>query len=85
MGDQLDVGQKVKEIVSEILEIPLEKIEDHHAFVDDLEAESIQSVELMASFEEAFNIEMDEEEAMGVKTVEAAIEYIKRCIQEQKS
>jgi acyl carrier protein len=84
MGEKPDVGQKVKEIVSEILEIPLEKIEEHHAFVDDLEAESIQSVELMASFEEAFNIEMDEEQAMGVKTVGAAIEYIKRCIQEQQ-
>lgn len=85
MGDQLDVGRKVREIVSEILEIPLDQVEDHHAFVEDLDAESIQSVELMAAFEEAFDIEMDEAQAMAVKTVGAAIAYIETCIREQRS
>lgn len=84
MGEQPDVGQTVRRIASEILERPLEEIQDHHAFVEDLDAESIQSVELMAAFEEAFGIELDEEEAMAVKTVGAAIEFIRRCIREQK-
>jgi len=84
MGEPLDVGRKVREIVSEILEIPLDRIEDHHAFVEDLNAESIQSVELMAAFEEAFGIEMDEREAMAVKTVGAAIAYVQQCIREQR-
>lgn len=79
-----DVAQTVRRIVSEILERPLEEIRDHHAFVEDLDAESIQSVELMAAFEEAFGIELDEEEAMAVKTVGAAIEFIERCVREQR-
>ena len=59
-------------------------IKMEHAFVEDLDAESIQSVELMAAFEEEFDIELDEDEAMGVKTVEAAVEFIKKCIADQK-
>jgi acyl carrier protein len=85
MADPLNVEEKVRQIVSELLEIPLEKILAEHHFVDDLDAESIQSVELMCAFEEAFDIEMDEEEAMAIKTVGGAVEYIKKCIQEQKS
>ena len=85
MAEPLNVEEKVREIVSEILEVPLEKVLPEHYFVEDLEAESIQSVELMAAFEEAFDIEMDEEEAMAVKTVGGAVEYIMKCIQEQKS
>ena len=85
MADLPDVEKRVKQIVSEILEVPVEEIRDEHLFVEDLDAESIQSVELMAAFEEEFDIEMDEEEAMAVKTVGASVAYIMKCIQEQKS
>lgn len=85
MADLPDVEKRAKQIVSEILEVPVEKIRDEHLFVEDLDAESIQSVELMAAFEEEFDIEMDEEEAMAVKTVGDAVGYIRKCIQEQKS
>lgn len=80
-----DVKTRLIKIVSETLEVPVENIAPEHYFVDDLDAESIQSVELMAAFEEEFDIEMDEDEAMEVKTVGAAIEFVEKCLREQKS
>ena len=85
MVDPVDVATRARKIVSEILEVPVDEVKDESFFVEDLDAESIQSVELMAAFEEEFGIEMDEEEAMAVKTVGAAVAYIMKCIQEQKT
>lgn len=79
-----DIAARVIKIVSEVLEVPEENIKLEHAFVEDLDAESIQSVELMAAFEEEFDIELDEDRAMAVKTVGAAVEFIAQCIEEQK-
>lgn len=75
---------KVVRIVSEILGVAEHEIEMESRFVEDLDAESIQSVELMAAFEEEFGIEMDEEEAMQVKTVGQAVEYIEKCLEDQR-
>ena len=52
------------------------QIEESHVFTSDLGAESVQSVELMAGFEEEFDIEMDEDEALSVQTVGEAIDFI---------
>ena len=82
MSESID--DRVIKIVSEILEVPVEKIEREHRFVEDLDAESIQSVELMAAFEEEFDIDIDEDKAMDVKTVGATVEFIESCIKEQK-
>jgi len=79
------VAERLIKIVSEILEVLVEDIKPEHRFVEDLDAESIQSVELMAAFEEEFEIDMDEDEAMDVKTVGGAIEYVEKCIKEQKA
>ncbi len=78
------VKTRLIKIVSETLEVPVEEIKPEHRFVEDLDAESIQSIELMAAFEEEFDIEMDEDEAMEVKTVGEAIEFVEKCIREQK-
>lgn len=77
------VEKRVVRVVSEILEIPVSDISLDARFVEDLDAESIQSVELMAALEEEFDIEMNEDEAMNIKTVESAIEYVEKCIGEQ--
>ncbi len=78
------IQERVIKIVSEILEVPVSDIKPEHTFVEDLDAESIQSVELMAAFEEEFDIELDEDEAMEIKTVGEAIDFINKCIEEQK-
>ena len=71
-----DVKKRVKDVVVRTLKVDLSRVTDDARFVEDLGAESIQSVELLAAFEEEFDIEMDEEAALGVKTVGNAVEFI---------
>ena len=75
-----DVEKRVKDVVEQILKIDPARIVDDARFVEDLGAESIQSVELLAAFEEEFDIEMDEEESLDVKTVGKAVEFIKNML-----
>ena len=56
------------------------RITDEARFVEDLGAESIQSVELLAAFEEEFDLDMDEEAALDVKTVAKAIDFIQKLL-----
>jgi len=71
-----DVEKRVKEVVARTLKVDPTFVTDEARFVEDLGAESIQSVELVAAFEEEFDIEMEDEEALAVKTVGKAIEFI---------
>jgi len=78
-----DVAQRIKKVVVDTLKIDQGRITDDARFVEDLGAESIQSIELIAAFEEEFDIEMDEEAATGVKTVGGAVEFIQNVIDNQ--
>lgn len=71
-----DTRARVIKVVAETLKVDESRVQDQSRFVEDLGAESMQSVELIAAFEEEFDIEMDEEEALDVKTVGRAIEFI---------
>jgi len=75
-----DVEKRVKEVTARTLKVDVGRIAGDSRFVEDLGAESIQSVELVAAFEEEFDIEMDEEEALEVKTVGKAIEFIEKML-----
>lgn len=75
-----DVASRIKDVVVRTLKVDTGRIADDSRFVEDLGAESIQSVELVAAFEEEFDIEMDDEEALEVKTVGKAIEFISRML-----
>ena len=71
-----EIKKQVYEVVTQILKINSEEIQESHSFTADLGAESVQSIELMAGFEEAFDIEMDEDEALAVQTIGGAIDFI---------
>jgi acyl carrier protein len=71
-----DTRQRVVKVVSQVLKAAPAGITDDARFVEDLGAESIQSVELVAAFEEEFDIEMDEEAALAVRDVGKAVEFI---------
>ena len=71
-----DIEKRVKEVVARTLKVNPTFVTNEARFVEDLGAESIQSVELVAAFEEEFDIEMEDEEALAVKTVGKAIEFI---------
>lgn len=73
-----DNASRVKRVVAETLRVDQDRVTDNARFVEDLGAESIQSIELVAAFEEEFNIDMDEEAALGVKNVGDAVKFIEK-------
>jgi acyl carrier protein len=79
------VEQRVKKITSKVTKVSPEKIALEHSFAYDLGADSVQSIELVAAFEDEFNITMEEDEALKVETVGAAIDFITKVCKEQGS
>jgi len=77
------VDERVRKVAARVLNVDPADIRPEHYFAVDLGAESVQSIELVAGFEEEFGIDMDEEEALAVETVGAAVEYITRVCREQ--
>ena len=67
---------RVKKIVKEQLGVEEEEIQMSSTFVDDLGADSLDIVELIMAFEEEFNIEIPDEKAEKIKTVEDVVNYI---------
>ncbi len=76
-----NITERVKAVVARQLKVSPDKVKDESYFVEDLGAESIQSLELVAAFEEEFNIEMDEEAALQVKNVKDAVDFISKIVQ----
>jgi len=75
--------ERVVKVTAEVLNIKPDGIKPESAFVADLGAESIQSLELVAGFEEEFDVELDEDEAVTVQTVGEAVVFIEKAINEQ--
>lgn len=71
-----EVNNRVKKVIAVVLEKNVSDISDGANFVTDLGASSIQSIRLVAGFEEEFNIEMDEEKSLQVQTVSGAVDFI---------
>ncbi|MBW2108120.1 MAG: acyl carrier protein [Deltaproteobacteria bacterium] len=69
--------EKVKKIVAEKLSVEPEEVVPEASFVDDLGADSLDLVELIMAMEEAFDIEIPDEEAEKIQTVQDALNYIK--------
>ncbi len=77
------VEERVIAVTGRLLEIDPSSIKSEDNFSADLGAESIQSIELVASFEEEFDIEMEEEAALSVDTVGKAATFITQVCKEQ--
>ena len=71
-----DISQKVKAIIAEQLGVKIEEVTDTASFVDDLGADSLDTVELVMALEEEFGIEIPDEEAEKLVTVGDAVKYI---------
>lgn len=76
MASQDEVFQKLKSIVVEQLGVDEEDVTMESSFVDDLNADSLDLVELIMSLEEEFGLEISDEEAENIGTVNNAVEYI---------
>ena len=72
------VEQQVKAIVAEQLGVKQEQVTNDASFVDDLGADSLDTVELVMAFEENFGIEIPDEDAEKIATVKDAVDYIEK-------
>ena len=71
-----DVADRVRKIVVEHLGVEGDKVTETASFIDDLGADSLDTVELVMALEEAFDIEIPDEAAEGITTVGDAVKYI---------
>ena len=76
MGVSMNVEEKVQQIVCEQLGVSSEEVKPEASFIDDLGADSLDTVELVMAFEEEFEIEIPDEEAEVIATVKNAVDYI---------
>jgi acyl carrier protein len=81
----MSVAQEVKEIIVEQLGVDPAQVTDDASFVDDLGADSLDTVELVMALEEKFGLEIPDEEAEKITTVGQAIQYIEKKTQGEKS
>jgi acyl carrier protein len=74
-----EIKSRIKQVIGNVLEKETSEIADDANFVFDLGASSMQSLQLIAAFEEEFGIEMDQDKAMEVQTVSGAVDFISTC------
>jgi acyl carrier protein len=72
----MDIAEKVKEIISQQLDVDLAEVQEPKSFIDDLGADSLAIVELVLAFEEQFEIDIPDEDTEKIRTVGDAISYI---------
>ena len=71
-----DIADRVKKIVIEHLNVEAEKVLPNASFIDDLGADSLDTVELVMAFEEEFNVEIPDDAAESIVTVGDAVKFI---------
>ena len=74
------IDEKVKQIIVEQLGVDAGEVTDEASFIDDLGADSLDTVELVMAFEEEFDIEIPDEDAEKLVTVGEAIKYLKEKV-----
>ncbi|OQY06765.1 MAG: acyl carrier protein [Planctomycetales bacterium 4572_13] len=80
----VNIQEKVIEIVSEQMGVDKGEVSPKTSFINDLNADSLDTVELVMEFEDEFDMSIPDEEAEKIQTVGAAIDYITKIMNEQK-
>lgn len=78
----MNIEQKVKDIIVQQLGVDADKVKPEASFVEDLGADSLDTVELVMAFEEEFGVEIPDEDAEKIRTVGDAINYLKEHVKE---
>jgi acyl carrier protein len=76
--EKIDIESRVVEIVCKQLDVDREKVKPETSFINDLGADSLDIVELVMEFEEAFEMNIPDEDAEKIRTVGDVVEYIKK-------
>ncbi|SER68334.1 acyl carrier protein [Propionibacterium cyclohexanicum] len=83
MASTEEIRTKLAEIVNDVAGVPVEDITDEKNFVDDLDIDSLSMVEIVYALQEAYNVEIPDEDVKGLRTVGDAIAYVEK-VQENK-
>nr|YP_010938170.1 acyl carrier protein [Meringosphaera mediterranea]WLD05683.1 acyl carrier protein [Meringosphaera mediterranea]WLD05799.1 acyl carrier protein [Meringosphaera mediterranea]WLD06019.1 acyl carrier protein [Meringosphaera mediterranea] len=73
-----EILEQIKDAITEQLEVEREKIKPESTFFEDLEADSLDVVELILTFEEAFKIDISDEDAAEIKSVNDVLDFVKK-------
>ena len=73
-----EILEQIKDAITEQLDIDRDKIKPESTFFEDLEADSLDVVELILTFEEAFKIDISDEDAAEIKSVNDVLEFVKK-------
>ena len=73
-----DIAERVKEIVVEHLGVDKEKVQENASFIDDLGADSLDTVELVMEFEEQFSVEIPDDAAEKILTIKDAVDFLEK-------
>ncbi len=76
--------ERVQKVVAELLRVPAAKVTPTAHFVRDLGMESVQSVELMAAFEEEFDLDIEQDEVTEIFTLEKAARWLAEAVRKQQ-
>ncbi len=79
----MSLEEKVKDIIVDKLGVDPEKVKPEAHFIDDLGADSLDTVELVMAFEDEFDVEIPDEDAQQITTVGSAIEYLSKKIKSE--
>jgi acyl carrier protein len=80
-----ELADRIKTIISEQLMVDLEEVTDESSFVEDLGADSLDTVELIMEFEDEFGIEISDEDAEKISSVGEAIAYLEKLVERKGS
>ncbi|HCP31991.1 TPA: acyl carrier protein [Candidatus Acetothermia bacterium] len=80
-----DIATRVRAIISDQLMVEPEEVTDESSFVEDLGADSLDTVELIMEFEDEFGVEISDEDAEKISTVGEAIAYMKKLMEGKES
>jgi acyl carrier protein len=81
-GTAMSLEQRVKDLVISQLGVEASKVNNDSSFIDDLGADSLDTVELVMAFEEEFDLEISDEDAQKMRTVQDVIDYLKDKVTE---
>lgn len=79
------IEERIRKIVAEQLGVKPEELKNEQSFVNDLGADSLDTVELIMAFEEEFDIEISDEKAEKIVTIQDAIDYIKANLEQESA
>jgi acyl carrier protein len=78
MGEARDLTADVRRIIADQLDVEEAKVTPEATFIDDLGADSLALVEMVLKFEEEFQMDIPDEDVEGIRTVQDAIDYLKK-------